>query len=171
MRFGTRLNVCAFRPDGPAQAHRLSVTISRYAVAILLYPLLKQCRALGVVLDIHGADTEVGPLLASRTGGKWVHAFENPHDIEVLKGGQNGGSPIGNSKLPSTMWLNSKFMGQNKQGGQSNAVQSFAVFHLFYAHVKKWCNRNRREQRSLFPTIPLAPLIRGGGTSLHFLFT
>ena len=46
--------------------------------------IIEKCRALGVVLNIHGADTEVGPLLASQTGGKWVSAFENRYDMETL---------------------------------------------------------------------------------------
>lgn len=74
----------AFRPDAQ---RRLIVFGNDIPICGGYSPLsvIERCRALGVVLDIHGADTEVGPLLASQTGGKWVHAFENQYDMETLK--------------------------------------------------------------------------------------
>ena len=79
------LERCAFRPDAQ---RRLIVFGNDIPICGGYSPLsvIERCRALGVVLDIHGADTEVGPLLASQTGGKWVHAFENPHDMKELAG-------------------------------------------------------------------------------------
>ena len=78
------LERCMFRPD---VQRRLIVFGNDIPICGGYSPLsvIERCRALGVVLDIHGADTEVGPLLASRTGGKWVHAFENPHDMKELE--------------------------------------------------------------------------------------
>ena len=78
------LERCAFRPD--AQRH-LIVFGNDIPICGGYSPLsvIERCRALGVVLYIHGADTEVGPLLASQTGGKWVQAFENRYDMETLK--------------------------------------------------------------------------------------
>ena len=78
------LERCAFRPDAQ---RRLIVFGNDIPICGGYSPLsvIERCRALGVVLDIHGADTEVGPLLASRTGGKWVQAFENRYDMETLK--------------------------------------------------------------------------------------
>ena len=75
---------CAFRPDAQ---RRLIVFGNDIPICGGYSPLsvIERCRALGVVLDIHGADTEVGPLLASRTGGKWVQAFENRYDMETLQ--------------------------------------------------------------------------------------
>ena len=78
------LERCAFRPDAQ---RRLIVFGNDIPICGGYSPLsvIERCRALGVALDIHGADTEVGPILASRTGGKWVHAFENPHDMKQLE--------------------------------------------------------------------------------------
>ena len=78
------LERCAFRPDA---RRRLIVFGNDMPICGGYSPLsvIERCRALGVVLDIHGADTEVGVLLASRTGGKWVQAFENRYDMETLK--------------------------------------------------------------------------------------
>ena len=78
------LERCAFRPDAQ---RRLIVFGNDIPICGGYSPLsvIEQCRELGVVLDIHGADTEVGALLASRTGGKWVWAFENRYDMETLK--------------------------------------------------------------------------------------
>lgn len=78
------LERCAFRPDAQ---RRLIVFGNDIPICGGYSPLsvIERCRALGVVLDIHGADTEVGALLASRTGGKWVQAFENRYDMETLK--------------------------------------------------------------------------------------
>ena len=77
------LERCAFRPGAQ---RRLIVFGNDIPICGGYSPLsvIEQCRALGVVLDIHGADTEVGPLLASQTGGTWVQAFDNPHDMEAL---------------------------------------------------------------------------------------
>ncbi|RKU05638.1 hypothetical protein C6502_22175 [Candidatus Poribacteria bacterium] len=79
------LERCAFRPDAQ---RRLIVFGNDIPICGGYSPLsvIERCHALGVVLDIHGADTEVGPLLASQTGGKWIQAFENPHDMEKLAG-------------------------------------------------------------------------------------
>ena len=78
------LERCAFRPDAQ---RRLIVFGNDIPICGGYSPLsvIERCRALGVVLDIHGADTEVGPLLSSRTGGKWVQAFENQYDTETLQ--------------------------------------------------------------------------------------
>ena len=78
------LERCAFRPDAQ---RRLIVFGNDIPICGGYSPLsiIERCRALGVVLDIHGADTEVGPLLASQTGGKWVQAFENRYDMENLQ--------------------------------------------------------------------------------------
>ena len=78
------LERCAFRPDAQ---RRLIVLGNDIPICGGYSPLsvIERCRALGVVLDIHGADTEVGPLLASRTGGKWAQTFENRYDMETLK--------------------------------------------------------------------------------------
>ncbi len=77
------LERCAFRPDAQ---RRLIVFGNDIPICGGYSPLsvIERCRALGVVLDIHGADTEVGPLLVSQTGGKWVHAFENRYEMEAL---------------------------------------------------------------------------------------
>ncbi len=77
------LEWCAFRPDAQ---RRLIVFGNDIPICGGYSPLsvIERCRALGVVLNIHGADTEVGPLLASQTGGKWVQAFENRYDMENL---------------------------------------------------------------------------------------
>ncbi len=78
------LERCAFRPDAQ---RRLIVFGNDIPICGGYSPLsvIERCCALGVVLDIHGADTEVGPLLTSQTGGKWVSAFENQYDMETLK--------------------------------------------------------------------------------------
>ena len=78
------LERCTFRPDAQRQ---LIVFGNDIPMCGGYSPLsvIERCRALGVLLDIHGADTEVGPLLASRTGGKWVDAFENLYDMKTLK--------------------------------------------------------------------------------------
>ena len=78
------LERCAFRPDAQRQ---LIVFGNDIPICGGYSPLsvIERCRALGVVLNIHGADTEVGPLLASRTGGKWVQAFKNQYDMDTLK--------------------------------------------------------------------------------------
>ena len=78
------LERCVFRPDAQ---RRLIVFGNDIPICGGYSPLsiIERCRALGVVLDIHGADTEVGPLLASQTGGKWVQAFENRYDMENLQ--------------------------------------------------------------------------------------
>jgi hypothetical protein len=78
------LERCAFRPD--AQRHLISFgndipICGGYSAK----SVIESCQALGVVLDIHGADTQFGPLLASQTGGKWVPAFKNSYDIETLE--------------------------------------------------------------------------------------
>ena len=77
------LERCTFRPDAQ---RRLIVFGNDIPICGGYSPLsvIERCRALEVVLDIHGADTEVGPLLASQTGGKWVSAFENRYDMETL---------------------------------------------------------------------------------------
>ena len=78
------LERCAFRPDAQ---RRLIVFGNDIPICGGYSPLsvIERCRALGVVLDIHGADAEVGSLLAARTGGKWVQAFENRYDMENLQ--------------------------------------------------------------------------------------
>ena len=78
------LERCAFRPDSQ---RRFVVFGNDIPICGGYSPLsvIERCRELGVVLYIYGADTEVGPLLASRTGGKWVQAFENRYDMETLK--------------------------------------------------------------------------------------
>ena len=78
------LERCAFRPDA---GRRFVVFGNDIPICGGYSPLsvIERCRALGVVLDIHGADTEVAPLLASQTGGKWVQAFENLYDMETLQ--------------------------------------------------------------------------------------
>ena len=78
------LERCAFRPDAQRQ---LIVFGNDIPICGGYSPLsvIERCRALGVVLDIHGADAAVGSRLASQTGGKWVHAFENQHDMEMLQ--------------------------------------------------------------------------------------
>ena len=78
------LERCAFRPDAQ---RRLIVFGNDIPICGGYSPLsvIERCRALGVVLDMHGADTEVGPVLASQTGGRWVPAFENPHDMTELE--------------------------------------------------------------------------------------
>ena len=78
------LERCAFRPDA---RRRLIVFGNDIPICGGYSPLsvIERCRALEVVLDIHGADTEVGPLLASRTRGRWIQAFENRYDMETLK--------------------------------------------------------------------------------------
>jgi hypothetical protein len=78
------LERCAFRPDAQ---RRLIVFGNDIPICGGYSPLsvIERCRALGVVLDIHGADAAVGSPLASQTGGKWVHAFENRYDMENLQ--------------------------------------------------------------------------------------
>ena len=78
------LERCAFRPDAQ---RRLIAFGNDIPICGGYSPLsiIEKCRALGVVLDIHGADAAVGSRLASQTGGKWVHAFENQHDMEMLQ--------------------------------------------------------------------------------------
>ena len=78
------LERCTFRPDAQ---RRLIVFGNDIPICGGYSPLsvIERCRALGVTLDIHGADTAVGPLLASQTGGQWVPAFENQYDMETLR--------------------------------------------------------------------------------------
>ena len=78
------LERCAFRPDAQ---RRLIVLGNDIPICGGYSPLsvIERCRALGVVLNIHGADTEMGPLLASRTDGKWIPAFKNRYEMETLK--------------------------------------------------------------------------------------
>ena len=78
------LERCVFRPDAQ---RRLIVFGNDIPICGGYSPLsvIERCRELGVVLDIHGADTEVGPLLASRTDGKWIPAFKNRYEMETLK--------------------------------------------------------------------------------------
>ena len=78
------LERCTFRPDAQ---RRLIAFGNDIPICGGYSPLsiIEKCHALGVVLDIHGADTEVGSLLASQTGGRWVHAFENRYDMETLQ--------------------------------------------------------------------------------------
>ena len=78
------LERCAFRPDAQ---RRLIAFGNDIPICGGYSPLsiIEKCHALGVVLDIHGADAAVGSRLASQTGGKWVHAFENRHDMENLQ--------------------------------------------------------------------------------------
>ena len=78
------LERCVFRPDAQ---RRFIVFGNDIPMCGGYSPLsvIERCRALGVVLDIHGADAEVGSLLAARTGGKWVQAFENRYDMENLQ--------------------------------------------------------------------------------------
>lgn len=78
------LERCAFRPDAQ---RRVIVFGNDIPICGGYSPLsvIDRCRELGVILDIHGADAEVGPLLASQTGGKWVQAFENRSEMEALK--------------------------------------------------------------------------------------
>ena len=78
------LERCAFRPEAQ---RRLIVFGNDIPICGGYSPLsvIERCRALGVVLDIHGADAAVGSRLASQTGGKWVHAFENRYDMENLQ--------------------------------------------------------------------------------------
>ena len=85
------LERCAFRPDAQ---RRLIVFGNDIPICGGYSPLsvIERCRALEVVLDIHGADTGVGPLLASQTGGKWDPAFKNLHNMEQLAEPSNGNS-------------------------------------------------------------------------------
>ena len=78
------LERCAFRPDAQ---RRLIAFGNDIPICGGYSPLsiIERCHALGVVLDIHGADAEVGSVLASQTGGRWVPAFENPHDMTELE--------------------------------------------------------------------------------------
>lgn len=78
------LERCAFRPDAQ---RRLIAFGNDIPICGGYSPLsvIERCRALGVVLDIHGADAEAGSVLASQTGGRWVPAFENPHDMTELE--------------------------------------------------------------------------------------
>ena len=78
------LERCAFRPDAQ---RRLIAFGNDIPICGGYSPLsiIERCHALGVVLDIHGADAAVGSRLASQTGGRWVPAFENPHDVEPLQ--------------------------------------------------------------------------------------
>ena len=78
------LERCAFRPDAQ---RRLIVFGNDIPICGGYSPLsiIERCHALGVVLDIHGADTAVGSHLALQTGGTWVHAFENQYDMENLQ--------------------------------------------------------------------------------------
>ena len=78
------LERCVFRPEAQRQ---LIVFGNDIPICGGYSPLsvIERCRALGVALNIHGADAEVGSLLASKTGGKWVPAFENRYDMETLQ--------------------------------------------------------------------------------------
>ena len=78
------LERCVFRPEAQRQLIAFGNDIPICGGYSPL-SVIERCRALGVVLNIHGADTEVGPLLASRTGGKWVQTFENRYDMDTLK--------------------------------------------------------------------------------------
>ena len=123
------LERCAFRPDAQ---RRLIVFGNDIPICGGYSPLsvIERCRALGVVLDIHGADTEVGPLLVSQTGGKWVHAFENPHDMEQL-----AGSSLANAYWKLQITLNNVIEQTNLctriLGGRSNEMPIFSVFNHF----------------------------------------
>lgn len=78
------LDRCVFRPNA---VHRIVVVGNDLpmcggysALRIIQLCLKKQVR-----LDIHGADQQIGPLLAHETGGRWYPALENPQDLKGLK--------------------------------------------------------------------------------------
>ena len=78
------LERCAFRPEAQ---RRLIVFGNDIPICggYSSLSVIERCRALGIVLNIHGADAKVGSLLASHTGGRWVPAFENQYDMETLQ--------------------------------------------------------------------------------------
>lgn len=78
------LERCAFRPGAD---HRIIVMGNDIPMCGGYSPLslIERCQQKQVVLDIHGADQQVGRLLAHKTGGKWYPVFENPGDAEALE--------------------------------------------------------------------------------------
>ena len=78
------LERCAFRPGAD---HRIIVMGNDIPICGGYSPLsiIGLCQQRQVVLDIHGADQQVGRLLAHKTGGKWYPVFENPVDTEQLE--------------------------------------------------------------------------------------
>ena len=75
---------CAFRPNA---ARRIIVIGNDIPMCGGYSPLsiIELCLKKQVRLDIHGADKQVGPLLAHETGGRWYPALENPDDLKRLK--------------------------------------------------------------------------------------
>lgn len=47
--------------------------------------IIELCSKERVMLDIHGADDRIGPLLARETGGEWFSALANPRDRKLLE--------------------------------------------------------------------------------------
>lgn len=78
------LDRCTFRPE----ALRKIIAIGNDVPMCGGYSplsIIELCSQKRVVLDIHGADDQIGPLLARETGGKWFSALENLRDRELLE--------------------------------------------------------------------------------------
>ena len=78
------LDRCVFRPNA---TRRIIVIGNDIPICGGYSPLniIELCRKKQVRLDIHGADKQVGPLLAHETGGRWYPALENADDLRGLE--------------------------------------------------------------------------------------
>ena len=83
------LDRCVFRPNA---ARRIIVVGNDMPICGGYSPLsiIELCRKKQVILDIHGADKKVGPILAYETGGRWYPALENPDDLRSLESEYRG---------------------------------------------------------------------------------
>ena len=78
------LDRCTFRP----KALRKIVAIGNDIPICGGYSplsIIELCSKERVMLDIHGADDRIGPLLARKTGGEWFSALANPRDRKLLE--------------------------------------------------------------------------------------
>ena len=78
------LDRCTFRPESLRKIVAIGNDIPIYGGYSPL-SIIELCNQKRVVLDIHGADDRIGPLLARETGGEWFSALENPRDREWLE--------------------------------------------------------------------------------------
>ena len=78
------LDRCAFRPEALRKIIAIGNDIPMCGGYSPL-SIIELCNQKRVVLNIHGADDRIGPLLARETGGEWFSELENPRDRELLQ--------------------------------------------------------------------------------------
>ena len=78
------LDRCTFRPEALRKIIAIGNDIPMRGGYSPL-SIIELCSQKRVILDIHGADDRIGPLLARETGGEWFSALENPRDRELLQ--------------------------------------------------------------------------------------